>query len=413
MTTRRRLLAAAGTGIGAALAGCASTLGRIDRDPFDPDAPTELDEFAATQFRLDLRNTGYVDATIPERVEVDWSMPVNRGEHTAAKSTPVAVDGDGTGEGDGDVLIAGDTGKLRRVRPDGTVRWTAAVEPVPRGIHGTPAVANGSAYVGAYDGALYAFDLATGERRWRTSIGDAIGSSPVYYNGIVYIAVEYAEPSGSVAALDAATGEAHWVDGRPTDHPHSTIALDREAGRLVVGSNDGVCYAWSFPDLDRAWTFETGGAIKGPVAARDGLAVFGSWDGRVYTVDVAGGSEVWSFAADGDVMSGAAITPDGTVYVGSHDSNLYALDLADGRERWRFDTGGLIIGSVTATREHVLAGSYDTRMYALDAATGEETWYASGRGHATSAVLVTDGALYYAERSPGDRPGLCYRLVAR
>jgi len=401
MPTRRRYLRGVGAGAAALLAGCVTS---ADGE-LDPLAPTSLDETARTQFGGGLRNRGYVDAAVPGDVTLDWTIPINRGEHTAAKSTPVAVGG-------GDVVVAGDTGTVRRVGASGEIRWSTEVEPTTRGIHGTPAVANDTVYVGAYDGAMYAFDVGTGERRWRTGIGDAIGSSPVYLNGIVYIAVEYADPSGSVAALDAGTGDLRWIDHRPTDHPHSTVAVDREAGRLVVGSNDGVCYAWSFPELERAWTFETDGAIKGPVAVHDGLAVFGSWDGHVYGVDLADGTEAWTFAAEEDVMSGPAVDPGGTVYVGSHDARLYALDGATGEERWRFQAGGWIIGSVTATREHVLAGAYDARMYALEAATGEEAWSVEGRGHATSAVLVDDGALYYAERATEERPGLLYRLVS-
>jgi len=34
-----------------------------------------------------------------------------------------------------------------------------------------------------------------------------------------------------------------------------------------------------------------------------------------------------------------------------------------------------------------------------------------GRGHATGAVLVDGGALYYAERATEEEPGLLYRLV--
>lgn len=402
MPRRRQYLRAVGAGLAAGLAGCTYAPGQTES--FDPLADRSLDEFPATQFRGGLRNRGYVDRSVPDAVEVDWSLPVNRGDHTAAKSTPVAAP-------DGDVIVAGDTGTIRRLTTGGTTVWESAVDPVTRGIHGTPAIANGTVYVGAYDGALYAFDLATGERRWRTALGDAIGSSPVYHNGICYVAVEYATPSGSVAAVEAATGERRWIDHRPTDHPHSTIAIDRETGRLAVGSNDGYLYGWTFPGLERAWRFETDGAIKGPVAVHDGTAVFGSWDGRVYGVDLTDGTERWSVATDGKVMSAPAIAHGGTAYVGGHDSRLYALDAATGAERWRFDTGGLIIGAVTATREHVLAGAYDARMYALEAATGEESWHAEGRGQATSGALVTGDAVYYAERATDERPGLCYRLV--
>ncbi|MFB6308304.1 MAG: PQQ-binding-like beta-propeller repeat protein [Haloarculaceae archaeon] len=398
MVTRRQALRLAGATVVGGVAGC---LG----NSFDPLAETDLDERAATQFRGGLKNHGYQDRAVPEAVEVDWSLPVNRGEHTAAKSSPVRTPG-------GDIVVAGDTGTVHALRPDGTIRWTANVEPTTRGIHGTPAIANGSVYVGAYDGALYAFDLATGEREWRTQLGDAIGSSPKYYNGVLYIAVEYSTPSGSVAAVDAATGNVFVDDGWPTNHPHSTLGIALDAGRLVVGANDGVLRAWSFPELDREWTFETDGEIKGPVAIADGAAIFGSWDEHVYAVELADGTERWAVET-GDLVMSAPAVADGTVYVGSHDHHLYALDVVSGEKLWAYETGGQIIGGVVATPDHVLAGSYDTDLHAVGRADGERAWRAAGRGVATSAPLVTDEAVYYAERAPepGERPGFCYRLT--
>jgi outer membrane protein assembly factor BamB len=410
MRSRRRFLASA-LAVGAATAGCAGRTGPGSDAPLDPLASTDLAERATATFRGGLRNRGYVEASVPDTVACDWSVPVNRGDHTAAKSTPVPVGG--ADAGTDDVVIAADTGTLRRLGPDGEERWTATVDPVTRGVHGTPTLANDTAYVGAYDGAVYAFSLADGEREWRTPVGDAIGSSPVYYNGVVYVAVEYDDPSGSVVALDAATGERRWLDDWPTDHPHSTLAIDRVAGRLVVGANDGRLYAWTFPGLERAWTFETGDAVKGPIAVRDGLAVFGSWDGHVYAVDIGTGTERWAFEAGNMVMSAPAVAPDGSVYVGGHDQRLHALS-PDGLERWAFDTLGWVIGAVVATPDRVLFGAYDDRVYALERATGREVWHHQGRGHATSGVLLDAGGIYYAERASGDpsAPGHLYRLRA-
>jgi outer membrane protein assembly factor BamB len=310
------------------------------------------------------------------------------------------------------VIVAADTGTVRRVTPDGTVAWTAGVDPTERGIHGTPAIANDTVYVGAYDGALYAFDLESGQRVWKCPLGDAIGSSPVYHNGVCYVAVEYYDPSGSVAAVDAETGEVVWFDDRPTDHPHSTIAIDPEAGRLVVGSNDGFCYAWTFPGLERAWRFETARAIKGPVAVHDGLAVFGSWDGHVYGVDLADGTERWAVETDEEVMSGPAIASGRVAFVGNHAGTVFAIDIDTGAVRWERQTGGGVIGSLTATVDHVLVGSYDPHLYALDQTDGTVAWRHQGVGWATSAPFVIGDAIYYADRRASDaEPGNLYRLV--
>ncbi|MFB6310071.1 MAG: PQQ-binding-like beta-propeller repeat protein [Salinirussus sp.] len=401
MPSRRAVL---GTAAGI-FAGCVAAPTR--RTQFDPLADRQTDTRAFAQFQGGIRNLGYVDREIPESVRVDWSIPVNRGDHTAAKSSPMPLPS-------GDIVVCGDTGRIRRIAPDGTVRWTTAVEPTARGIHGTPAIANGALYVGAYDGALYAFDLADGKRLWRRPLGDAIGSSPTYLAGVVYIAVEYVmPPSGSVAAVDAATGRQLWGDDRPTDHPHSTIGIDRDADRLVVGSNDGRVYAWTFPGLERAWSFETGGPIKAPIAVWNGLAIFGSWDNTIYGVDLKDGREVWSYETGGAVMTAPAIDPGGTAYIGSQDGAVYALSADTGESLWAYDTDGWLIGALTATPRHVLVGSYTDRLYAVNDTTARPTWTIEGVGYPTSAPLIAQDAIYYTERATGDDPGRCYRLVSR
>ncbi len=397
--TRRRLLRDVGLTAGVGVAGC--TAPRVDRRE---QGSTDLDTTAATQFRDGLKRHGYQPVSVPDAVTVDWVLPaVNTGEHTAAKASPVAAP-------NGEIVIPGDTGTVYSVTPDGTVQWTAETEPASRGIHGTAAIANDTVYIGAYDGALYAFDLADGSRLWRASLGDAIGSSPAYYDGRIYIAVEHIPPDGTVFGVDAASGDVVWKDARPQDHPHSTIAIDRDAGRLVVGANDGVCYAWSFPELGFEWRFETGGPIKGPVGTAEGRAYFGSWDNHVYCLDLLDGSQEWAVQADGSVMSGPAIDPGGTVYIGSQAGTFYAIDGASGVERWQFDVGADMIGSPTVTPDHVLIGGYDGRLYAIEKASGEEVWTVEGNGHATSAPLVRPDGIYYAERATDSKPGNAYKL---
>ncbi|MDZ7702275.1 MAG: PQQ-binding-like beta-propeller repeat protein [Halobacteriales archaeon] len=386
--SRREFIAASGAAGLALAAGCLGTLGADGRG-------ASLDAEASAQFRGGLRRQGvYPDASIPAEPAVEWVVrDVNTGDHTAAKASPVATP-------DGDVVIPGDSGVLRRVTPAGEVVWATRLTTASRGMHGTPAIANGTVYIGAYDGACYAVDLETGERAWRRRLGDAIGSSPGYHEGQLYLAVEHRGPDGSLFALDAATGRPTWVDNRPTDHPHSTCAIDRAAGRLLVGSNDGTLYAWSYPGLEFVWSFETGRPIKGPVATGAGTAFFGSWDGTAYAVALDDGSETWSFDADGLVMSGPAIErSSGTVYLGSHDTTLYALDLESGAVRWRFESGGRLIGCPTVTAEHVLVGSYDGHLYAVGKATGEPAWRVEGVGRVTSTPLVLDGAVYFADRA--------------
>jgi outer membrane protein assembly factor BamB len=391
--SRRAVLGAIGLAATGGVAGCLDAAptgaGRIDDDGLPAST------VATTSFRGGLHRRGvYPDATVPTEPRVAWTLrDVNTGDHTAAKASPVTTP-------EGDIVVPGDTGDIRRVTPAGEVVWTAAVEETKRGVHGTPTIANEAVYVGAYDGALYAFDLATGERFWRRKLGDAIGSSPGYHDGVVYVAVEYYEPSGAMFGVDAVTGEAVWTDRRPTDHPHSTPALARDAERLVVGSNDGNLYAWTYPDLTFAWSFGTGDAIKGPIATYDGSAFFGSWDDHVYRVALDDGTVEWTVETGGMVMSGPAVeAATDTVYIGSHDSRCYALDAGTGDVRWVFDTDGWIIGCPTVAGDTVLVGSYDRTCYALEKRTGDERWAVDGVGFVTSAPTVVDGAVYFTDRA--------------
>jgi outer membrane protein assembly factor BamB len=404
---RRRFLASLGAA--AALAGCSQL-------PLSGDGergvPGEFPERAVAQFRGGLRRQGYYpERSVPDAVEVAWSLPdVNTGDHTAAKASFVE-------DADGNLVLPGDSGNIWSLTPDGDVRWEADVTEATRGIHGTAAIANGTAYIGAYDGALSAFDVETGERYWRTDLGDAIGSSPAYYDGTVYIAVEHSSPSGSVHALDAATGEETWSDHKPTDHPHSSIAIDREGGWLTVGSNDGKLYGWSYPDLDYRWQFDTGDPIKGPIAIADGAAIFGSWSDYVYSVDLATGERNWRTKTLNYVMSGATIDPDhGVCYIGSHDNDLHCLDLATGERQWTAPAYGRIVGCPVSVGDRVLFGSIDARLYCVDAADGSEVWSVLNDGYVTSTPLVTDDGIYYAERAPdggaNGENGNAYKLVA-
>ena len=431
--TRRDWLRVAG-GVGVAgLAGCGS-LGGDSRSNDDDagsgfdgaDLPLNLDDRPqspdglASQFRQGLRNHGHIDATIPEAVEVRWAVPANRGDHTASKGSPMATPS-------GDVLLADDTGRVQSIATDGTTNWATSISDDDRGSHGTPAIADGMAYVGTYDGVVSAVSVADGEIEWQTDVGDAAAASPTYHEGKLYVAVEYATPSGTVVVMDAESGDVEWRDDRPTDHPHSTVAVDLERDRFLFGSNDGHVYAWSLSGPERAWTFDTGGEVKAPIAVSRGIAVVPSWAGTVTAVDVADGTGLWEFETDpgvsptdepdpmrtGGVMCAPAVH-DGTAYVGSHNGDAYAIDLATGEELWSTTTGGLITGSVTATNEHVLVGSYDAKLYALDRADGSVTWAVEGKGDVTSAPLVAGDAIYYAERAPegSDEAGMCYKLAA-
>jgi outer membrane protein assembly factor BamB len=418
--SRRRLLQTAGAGALAGAAGCLadapesepSCVPAVESDGDCASYPEDV-----TLFQENLRRQAYYpEQTVPESVEVAWSFEQNAVGHTAAKSTPVPTL-------EGNIVFASDTGEVQVRQPDGTQVWHEQTEATGLGFHGSPAVVGTQVYLGGYDGALYAFDVRTGERLWKTTAADlggtlAVGSSPAFYDGTLYFIVEYGGPSsGALWAVDPVDGETRWHDDRIWGQSHPSPTIDRDTGRIVAGSNDGVVYGWSFPDGEFQWeyqagpeggptgkekaggAFNLGAQVKGTVAAYDGKGYVGSWDHYLHCIDLTDGSRIWRFDT-GDVnMSNPAVDPEnGVVYTGSDSGFVWALDAETGDVLWKEDVGGRVLGALTRTKETVLAGSYDTHLYALDAETGERRWRVENRGRVTSGALPMDGRIYYAER---------------
>jgi outer membrane protein assembly factor BamB len=61
--------------------------------------------------------------------------------------------------------------------------------------------------VGSKDGYLYALEIASGQMRWKTRVGQVITAPPVAGESVVYI------QSGGTYALDRATGKVLWRAG--------------------------------------------------------------------------------------------------------------------------------------------------------------------------------------------------------
>jgi len=186
-------------------------------------------------FRRGLRRYGYYpEETVPSSVTVDWSFPINRIGHTAAKSTPRPTPDGET------VLIAGDDGRIHAVRPTGEHRWereTGAGRSL--GFHGTPAIADGTAYIGGYDGELYAVDIDSGSTIWHTRMrefGDAIaiGSSPAYVDGSLYLLTEHKNPPA--ARCGRSTPRPGIQPGATTASGECPIPRPRSTARRAASS---------------------------------------------------------------------------------------------------------------------------------------------------------------------------------
>lgn len=220
------------------------------------------------------------------------------------------------------------------------------------GVSGTPAVGrDGTLYVGAFDGRLYAIDQS-GQVRWSFRTWSEIYSSP---------------------------------------------SLD-EQENVYFGSRDRNFYAVSSKGRLK-WRFPTKGWVDtSPAITGSGTVYFGSWDRHLYAV-LSNGTSNWSFETGGGIVSSPAIGRDGTIYFGSHDGKFYALTTG-GRKKWEFATGKEIISSpAIGNQGELYFTSCDGKFYALnpDGSRKWDVW--TGGVTASSPIIGLEGNLYVGVNS--------------
>lgn len=158
-------------------------------------------------------------------------------------------------------------------------------------------------------------------------------------------------------------------------------------------------YTWSGGEVSTKWTFQTGGMIQAPPTYHEGIVYAGSEDGKVYAIDDADGSLVWSYATGDEVLSSPAIydrlapLPD-LVLIGSHDNKLHALSADTGTVEWTYETGGSVISNPLVDNGVVYFGSGDLYIYAVDADNGTLLWRYLTEGLLRQTPILQGGKLY-------------------
>ncbi len=198
----------------------------------------------------------------------------------------------------------------------GTQRWVAKLPPV----ESSPLVQDGTVYVGAWDGRLYALDEATGATKWATQLDAQIVSSASWVDAASAggtPAVVIGTNGGSLYAVDAATGAIRW-QARSTDHAGSgreyfyatpTVAY----GRVFIGNTDGWMYAYGARNGKLIWAQRAGSYVYTGAVAAGQVIYIGTYDGSVIAFDATTGDRLWTTAVPGAVH-GAPMLMDGLLY---------------------------------------------------------------------------------------------------
>ena len=145
-------------------------------------------------------------------------------------------------------------------------------------------------------------------------------------------------------------------------------------GKVYVGDDEGTMHAMQVADGSELWSFHTGARIVGQATATDKYVAFGSADSCIYALNAATGALHWKIKTDAAVLGGA-VCEQGTVYIGGSDHSFKAIDLATGTIRWNYsEIEGYIQATPLVYDGKVVFGAWDGCLYALDKSTGTLAW---------------------------------------
>jgi outer membrane protein assembly factor BamB len=322
----------------------------------------------------------------------------------------------------------------------GDVAWSLDL---PGGVktYGSPAVsANGTLYIGTYDGATRGNLTAVspdGTREWTTRLcsGTMLSAPALSPNGTIYIRTYGAgAPTEDNLTAVSPNGTKAWTVKLGKSKLRSSPAVSSN-GTIYIGTyglsgTQGNLTAIA-PDGTREWTVRVGSSVmdSSPALSPNGtiyIGVFGavgSQDGNLTAVS-ADGTREWSIRVGSDMRSSPAVSANGTIYIGAYGSTLIQGNLTavspDGSREWTVtlyvapqylysspavsSNGTIYIGTFDASNGNLTAVSPDGRkewtvkvgssnMYSSPAVSANGTIYigASGSGDGNLTAVSPDG----------------------
>jgi len=256
-----------------------------------------------------------------------------------------------------------------------------------------PVVGDSTVYAGSEDGAVHAYDGATGELAWTFDAGEAI-QNMARSDGTLLTVSGTTElfADQTLDALDAASGARRWTASPREWWLDLVVAAD---GTAYVATADDVIepggetlYAYSLSDGRMEWSADTGDTREGVLT--DDAVVVSTYE-RTYASDRTSGETLWQREVPDETLTTLGAVGDTVVYAyedpaASVYSVLVGVDAATGEDRWRFEAFGV---TSTAVRDGVVyAGGGG--VAALDPADGSTLWTDDSGGFLTDESATAD-----------------------
>ncbi len=229
-----------------------------------------------------------------------------------------------------------------------------------------PSIAYDRVYVAQQRGRFFALDARSGKLKWTHTMANCAAASPTIADGVVYQGFMHRLPCGK-----------HQAGAR------------------------GFVIAWHARNGRRLWRFDAGAVESSPLLVGRRL-YFGSWDHKLYALDLRGRRRPtlrWTFRADDEIVAAPSYHA-GTVYIATSGGSLYAVWARSGRLRWqahsfsRFGRREYFYATPTLAYGRVFVGNADGTVYAFGASTGHLLWARQVGTYVYTAAAVWRKTVY-------------------
>jgi outer membrane protein assembly factor BamB len=303
-------------------------------------------------------------------------------------------------------------GGARSVR----VLWSASVGSADTFVF-TPALAGDSVYAAARDGTVARLDAGTGQVRWRVSAGARLSAGPGTDGRVVVVATD----EGEVIALEAQSGAARWRT-RVSSEVLAQPAVGE--GLTVVRSADSRMFAFDAADGRRRWVYQRAAApltVRTPsgVTLHEGLAFAGFSAGRLVALTLKSGGVRWETAVAlpkgatelervTDVV-GIPVAQQREVCVAAFQGRVACYDWQSGSQQWTRDVSTLT--GVAVDARFAFVSDDRGAVLAFDRASGRSVWKQDRLAHRQLslplplgneiAVADLEGYVHFLSRDSG------------
>ena len=280
-------------------------------------------------------------------------------------------------------LLLRENTKTVSVKSDGIKPlWTFKCEDE---IRGTPAISEGSLYIGSYDHNLYSLDATDGKFQWKYPTEGGIVSRPAVADGNIFIGSE----DKLLHVVSSRSGKVVWT--YYTDGPIRSSPRISD-GHVFIGSDDYYLHAVNINSGRMVWRFETADAIRSTPLVQNEMVLVGCEAGDYYAIDFRGDLK-WRFRAKRAITS-STVGNKQAVYFTSVDSSLYALDPNSGWVLWRYRMGKASISTPCIADDLVIVGAADGFIYAVEARSSKEVWRFRTEHQVNGSPVVYKDSVY-------------------